>query len=92
MREEEGKDERDEPYMKRGPEVVKDWPKWAKEAGLSEWEKKAIEYKAGGVGWTEAMSAQPDEVSRRALQAAWRKVERTGEERLRQRLTADDTD
>ena len=73
----------DEPFMDDTPEEIPDWQAWAEDAGLSEWEKKAAEYKVSGVGWTEAMAAQPDEESRRALQAAWRKLERSGEKRLR---------
>ncbi len=83
MRREAGMDERDEPYKEEGPERLPDWPKMAAEAGLSDWEQKVVEYKMSGVGWTEAMAAQPDEASRRALQAAWRKLDRTGE-RLRE--------
>jgi hypothetical protein len=83
-----GKDPRDEPYIdgldsENRAERWPDWAKWAQTAGLSEWEKKAIEYKVMGVGWTQAMAGQPDAASRRALQAAWRKLERTGERRLR---------
>jgi hypothetical protein len=72
----------EDPYMDETPEELPDWQAWAEDAGLSEWEKKAAEYKVSGVGWTEAMAAQPDEESRRALQAAWRKLERSGRERL----------
>lgn len=79
-----GKDERDEPWVDPEPEGEPDWPAWSQAAGLTEWELKAIEYKLTGVGWSEAMRAQPDDEARRALQAAWRKVERSGEKRLRQ--------
>jgi len=67
----------EEPFMDNTPEPLPDWKGWAEDASLSEWEKRAAEYKVSGVGWTEAMAAQPDEESRRALQAAWRKLERT---------------
>lgn len=77
----------EEPFMDDTPEPLPDWQAWAQEAGLSEWEKKAAEYKVSGVGWTEAMSAQPDEESRRALQAAWRRLERNGRERLERGAT-----
>jgi hypothetical protein len=86
LRAAQGKDERDEPYIEREPQVElspEGWRHWAEAAGLSEWEKKAVEYKMTGVGWTEAMAEQKDDASRRALQAAWRKLERSGEERLR---------
>jgi hypothetical protein len=81
MRAAAGKDDRDEPYVEEAPERIQNWPEWAQQAGISDWEQKAIEYKMAGVGWTEAMRAQPDEVSRLALQAAWRKLERSGERR-----------
>lgn len=84
LRREAGKED---PYIDETPEELPDWQAWAEDAGLSEWEKKAAEYKVSGVGWMEAMAAQPDEESRRALQAAWRKLERTGEGRLRDAAT-----
>ena len=68
------------------PDHRVDWQSWASAAGLTEWEKKAVEYKTSGVHREEALRRQPDEVSRRALQAAWKRLERTGEERLRKKL------
>ena len=80
----------DEPFMDDTPERLPDWQAWAQEAALSDWEKKAAEYKVSGVTWTEAMAAQPDEDSRRALQAAWRKLERTGRGRLEKAAERED--
>lgn len=82
MRAAAGKVERDEPYIEEGPEPLPDWPTMATQAGLSDWEQRVVDYKMRGVAWTAAMNEQPDELSRRALQAAWRKLERTGLERL----------
>lgn len=82
MRAAAGKDERDEPYVEEAPEPIQNWPEWAKEAGVSYWEQKAIEYKLAGVGRSAALAEQPDEASRRALQAAWKRLERSGLERL----------
>jgi len=65
------------------PERLPDWPAWASAAGLSEWEKKVVEYTISGVSREHALSAQPDEPSRKALQAAWKKLARTGLHRLR---------
>jgi hypothetical protein len=92
MRAAAGKDERDEAYVEEAPEPIQNWPEWAQHAGISDWEQKAIEYKTEGVGRSAALAEQPDEGSRRALQAAWRRLERTGERRLRENLTADDAD
>jgi hypothetical protein len=78
----EGKDERDEPYIEKGPEPMPDWPTMAAQARLSDWEQRVVEYKMRGIGWREAWAEQADDLSRRALRAAWRKLERTGLERL----------
>ena len=77
-----GKDECDTPYIERGQEGIPDWQKWAAEAGLSEWEKKVVEYRMSGIGWRDAVAQQPDLASKRALRAAWKKLERSGWERL----------
>lgn len=66
------------------PEKLPDWPAWARAAGLSDWEKKVVEYKMSGISRDEALGAEPDEPSRKALQAAWKKLARTGLQRLRQ--------
>lgn len=66
------------------PERLPDWPAWSRAAGLSDWEKKVVEYKMSGISRDEALAAQPDEPSRKALQAAWKKLSRTGLQRLRQ--------
>jgi hypothetical protein len=42
-----------------------------------------FEYRANGVSRDRAISQQLDEQSRKALQAAWRKFDRTGMSRLR---------
>lgn len=65
------------------PERLPDWPAWSRAAGLSEWEKKVVEYKMSGISRNQALAAQPDEPSRKALQAAWKKLARTGLQRLR---------
>jgi hypothetical protein len=70
-------------YVEEGPERLADWQKWAEDAGLSELEKKVAVYKLSGIGREQALREQPDDESRRALQAAWKKFERTALERLR---------
>ena len=84
IRKAQGRDERDTPYLEREPERDPDWPRLAQAAGLGEWEKKVCEYKYLNVGWRKAVAQQPDEASRRALRAAWRKMDRTGMKRLKE--------
>lgn len=70
-------------HVLEGPERLPDCKQWAEAAGLSEWEKRVVFYKMSGIGRKQALREQPDEESRRALQAAWKKFERTALERLR---------
>jgi AraC-like DNA-binding protein len=70
-------------HIPEGPERLPDWKEWAEAAGLSEWEKKVVFYKMSGIGREQALREQPGEEARRALQAAWKKFERTALERLR---------
>lgn len=60
-----------------------DWKQWAEAAGLSDWEQKVIEYKLNFISRDQAMAEQADQMSRRALQAAWRNLNRSGLDRLR---------
>lgn len=70
-------------HVPEGPQRLPDWKEWADAAGLSEWERKVVFYKMSGIGREQALREQPDEEARRALQAAWKKFERTALERLR---------
>jgi len=65
------------------PTVRPDWNKWAAAAGLDEWEKRVLGYQLTGTGRDRALALQPDEDSRKALQAAWKRFDRNGMERLR---------
>jgi hypothetical protein len=82
MRAAAGKDERDEPYIDPAPERAPDWQELAQKAGLSEWERKVVEYRIRGMGWRQAVAEQKDETAKRAIRAAWKKMERSGERRL----------
>lgn len=73
----------DEFHIHLKPDVRPNWKEWARIAGLSEWEQVVLEYRCAGKSRDKALSEQPDEQSRKALQAAWRKFDRTGMERLR---------
>jgi hypothetical protein len=66
------------------PSVRPDWNKWAAAASLDEWEMKVLRCRLAGVSRERAMGLLPDEESRRALQAAWKRFERNGMDRLRE--------
>jgi hypothetical protein len=58
--------------------VRPDWNKWAAAAGLDEWEMKVLRCRLAGVSREQAMGLLPDEESRKALQAAWKRFDRNG--------------
>jgi hypothetical protein len=60
------------------------WKQWAQAAGLDSWDMEVIEYKRCAVSREAALAEQPDEVSRKALQAAWRRFDRTTKMKLRE--------
>jgi hypothetical protein len=66
------------------PTVRPDWNKWAAAAGLDEWEMKVLRCRLAGVSREQAMRLLPDEESRKALQAAWKRFERNGMDWLRE--------
>jgi len=65
------------------PLVRPNWREWAREAGFDKWEKRVLDYRLAGTAREYALAAQPDEESRKALQAAWKRFDRNGMERLR---------
>jgi hypothetical protein len=73
----------DEVHFHAKPQEKPDWRSWAEAAGLDPWEKRVLEYRLSGASREVAIASQPDEESRKALQAAWKRFERTGMERLR---------
>ena len=76
-------DSTSEAHFHARPLVRPNWKEWAREAGLDKWEKRVLDYRLSGASREHAMAAQPDEESRKALQAAWKRFDRTGMERLR---------
>lgn len=74
----------DEYHIHLDPTWQPNWKKWAERAGFDEWDCAVLEYKFAGVSRDRALSQQSDEPSRKALQAAWRKFDRNGVERLRE--------
>lgn len=73
----------DEVHLHLRNATLPDWARWAERAGLDEWEKRVVEYKLARVSRERALHEQIDEASRKALQAAWKRFERSGIERLR---------
>ena len=65
------------------PSMRPDWNKWAAAAGLDEWEKRVLGYRLIGLSRERALELETDEGSRKALQAAWKRFDRNGMERLR---------
>ncbi|HEV7674928.1 MAG TPA: hypothetical protein VGQ12_10395 [Candidatus Angelobacter sp.] len=66
------------------PSARPNWNKWAQAAGLDEWEIKVLGYRLTGISRERTLALQPDEESRKALQAAWKRFDRNGMERLRE--------
>ena len=64
------------------PFIKARWAEWSEAAGLDEWEQQVLEYKLNGLSREHGLGAQPDEGSRKALQAAWRRFDRNGAKRL----------
>jgi hypothetical protein len=65
-----------------GPRL--DWDRWAADAGFDQWDCEVLRCRLCRISRDQALSEQPDETSRKALQAAWRKFDRTGFARLRE--------
>lgn len=73
----------DEVHIHLEPFIRANWAAWAAAANLDEWEQEVLRCKLNLVGRRKALEEQTDEGERRALQAAWRKFDRTGAQRLR---------
>ena len=69
-------------HIRLRPLIKANWAQWAEAAGLDFWEQDVLRYMLDGVSRGRALEEQPNEDSRRALQAAWRKFERNGAYRL----------
>lgn len=79
-------EETDEFHIHLGPRTKPNWRKWAKAAGFSKWELVVLDCRCAGKSREKALSEQCDEPSRRSLQAAWKRFDRTGKERLRKAI------
>lgn len=76
-------DSTSEVHFHARPLVRPNWKEWAREAGLDKWERRVLDYRLSGASREHAIAAQPDEESRKALQSAWKRFDRTGMERIR---------
>ena len=65
---------------------TRDWKKLGKKAGLDAWEIKVLEYRSQGISRDRAMELQLNEISRKAIQAAWKRFDRTGLKELQDSL------
>lgn len=61
----------------------RDWKRLGEKAGVDEWQIKVLEYRSEGISRDVAMELQPDEASRKAIQAAWKRFHRTGLRKVR---------
>ena len=66
------------PYFHIGSVAIPNFGAWARTAGLSEWEQRALMYRAEGVSRDEALRKQPNDTARKALQAGYRQLGRRG--------------
>lgn len=66
------------------PVVRPNWEKLSEIAGFDEWDRLVLKYRLEGKSRDKAMSESCDEGTRKALQAAWRKFDRTGLKRLQE--------
>lgn len=62
------------------------WKAWGQRAGFDEWEQQVLENRISRKSREKALAEQPNEASRKALQAAWKRFDRTGMERLQKAL------
>jgi hypothetical protein len=73
-------------YIRMRPPVAPNWTEWGQRAGFDEWEMRVLNCRLSRISRERALAAQPDDMSRKALQAAWKRFDRTGMERLRQHI------
>jgi hypothetical protein len=73
----------DEVHIHLQSHLRPNWEKWAEQAGFDEWDRVVLKCRFTTVSRDRALAEQPDEASRKALQAAWRRFDRNGVERLR---------
>jgi hypothetical protein len=65
------------------PVAMVNLEEWGRLAGFDDAEALVLEYRSSGVSRHKAMAEQPDDAARKELQAAWKRFDRTGKDRLR---------
>jgi hypothetical protein len=70
-------------YYQARSSTCLDWDHWTAVAGFNPWERLVLDCKLNEVSRDQALSRQLNETDRKALQAAWRRFDRTGMSRLR---------
>jgi hypothetical protein len=73
----------DEHHIHVAPRWRPDWGKWTEAAGFDQWDRLVLDCKRRKISRDQIIAEQPDEQSRKSVQAAWRKFDRTGMDRLR---------
>jgi hypothetical protein len=68
------------------PSIEPRWEDWAKLAGFDVCDRLVLKYRLEATSRDRAIAEQPDQNSKKALQAAWRKFDRTGIQRLKRAL------
>lgn len=73
----------DEHHIHVAPRWRPDWGKWTEAAGFDQWDRLVLDCKRRKISRDQIIAEQPDDQSRKSVQAAWRKFDRTGMDRLR---------
>jgi hypothetical protein len=73
----------DEHHIHVAPRWRPDWGKWTEAAGFDQWDRLVLDCKRRKISRDQIIAEQPNEQSRKSVQAAWRKFDRTGMDRLR---------
>lgn len=73
----------DEHHFHVAPRWRPDWGKWMDAAGFDQWDRLVLDCKRRKISRNQIIAEQPDEQSRKSVQAAWRRFDRTGMDRLR---------
>ncbi len=74
-------------HVSTGPRVVPEWEAIASEASLDEYEMLVLAYRLSNISRELALRLQGSDEERKKLQAAWKRVDRTGLAKLRAVLT-----
>lgn len=73
----------DDHHIHLKPLIEPLWEAWGERAGLDQGEIRVFLCKVRGVSRDKALAEEPDEMARKALQAAWKRFQRSGLARLK---------